>query len=308
MNILVTGGAGFIGSNIADLLLSHGHDIIVIDDLSSGKKENIASQAIFYHKKIGEDSVEEVFRKHRIDMIAHLAAQIDVRKSVADPVFDAQTNILDGIRLLQLCVKYGVKKIIYSSTGGAIYGEPEYIPADENHPVRPQAPYGVSKFGLEKYIEYFSDMYNLDYTVLRYANVYGPRQDPHGEAGVVAIFSGKLLRNEDCLIFGDGNQTRDFVFIEDVARANLSALEKGNGKTVNIGTGVETSVNQLYGMMAEITHSNKKPVYKQARPGEVQRIALTSEKAKEILGWEPRVDIKTGLMKTINFFKIKKNS
>jgi UDP-glucose 4-epimerase len=302
MNILVTGGAGFIGSHVVDAFINHGHNVFVVDDLSSGKMQNLHPNAKFYHLAIGDPDVEKIFKNHSIDMVAHLAAQIDVRKSVADPGYDAKINILDSIKILEYSVKYGVKKIIYSSTGGAIYGEAKYIPADENHPIRPLAPYGVSKYAFEKYVEYFKDMYGLDYTILRYANVYGPRQDPHGEAGVVAIFSNLLLEDKDCKIFGDGEQTRDYVFVGDVVRANLIALEKGSGEVMNIGTGFETSVNELYKKMSRLMGIDRPAIYEPARPGEVNRISLSYKHARKVFNWEPEVYLDEGLKQTIEFF------
>jgi UDP-glucose 4-epimerase len=303
MNILVTGGAGFIGSHVVDKLIGEGHRVTVIDDLSSGKRQNINPQAVFHHLAIGDPELEKVFSSGSFDVLYHLAAQIDVRKSVSDPVFDASINIIDSIRLLEYSVKYSVKKIIYSSTGGAIYGEPKYLPADEKHPVRPLAPYGISKYAFEKYIEYFSDLFGLDYTILRYSNVYGPRQDPHGEAGVVAIFSGLLLEGKPCSVFGDGSQTRDYVSVADIARANLMSLNKASREILNLGTGVETSVNQLHKKMCDILGIDREPAYKPARPGEVDRISLDVSLAEEVLGWKPEVELQQGLRETIEYFR-----
>jgi UDP-glucose 4-epimerase len=303
MNMVVTGGAGFIGSHVVDALVEKGHKVTVIDNLSSGKKENVNPDAQFYHLAIGDPKVEKIFQDNSFDMMFHLAAQIDVRKSVSDPVFDAGINILDSIKLLEYCVKYKVSKVIYSSTGGAIYGEPEYIPADEKHPVRPMAPYGISKYALEKYIEYFSDLYGLDYTILRYANVYGPRQDPHGEAGVVAIFSGLLLDGKQCKIFGTGEQTRDYAYVGDIVRANLLSIDKASGEILNLGTGVETSVNELHDKMCEILQIKREPVYEPSRPGEVDRISLDVKLAEKILDWTPKVNFYDGLKDTIDFFR-----
>ncbi len=306
MNILLTGGAGFIGSNVADAYIREGHQVTVIDDLSSGRVENLNPGAAFHRMSIGDDRVGEIVREGSFDVLNHHAAQIDVRKSVSDPVFDAQTNILHSIRLLNYCRDYGVKKVVYSSTGGAIYGEPQYNPADENHRVRPLAPYGISKHVVEHYIELYHDLYGQDYTILRYGNVYGPRQDPHGEAGVVAIFSGLLLSGKDCLIFGNGKQTRDYIHVDDVVRANLMALEKGSGEIMNIGTGIETSVNDLYDAMARIVGVERDPVYKPPRTGEVERIFLAVEKAKKVMGWEPTVSLEDGLRQTVGFFREKR--
>ncbi len=299
MKILVTGGAGFIGSNITDMLINEGHEVIIADNLSTGREKNINPSALFYNVDIRKPELEEIFKRHKIDAIYHLAAQIDVRKSVTDPVLDGDINILGGINLLMMIKKYEAGKLIYSSTGGAIYGEPAYIPADEKHPIRPLASYGVSKHALEHYIELYHDLYGLDYTILRYANVYGKRQDPLGEAGVIAIFLGKIKNGENPVIFGDGEQTRDFVHIEDVVEANKIALETGSGDIFNIGTGIETSVNTIYKNLKELLPHTKDADYREARPGEVERIALDITKAREILGWNPQNDLKTGLQKTI---------
>jgi len=302
MNILVTGGAGFIASNITDAYIKAGHDVVVVDNLSSGKRENLNSKAVFYEMDIADGRMEEVFAKHNFDVVNHHAAQIDVRKSVADPVADANTNILSGIKILNLCKKHNVKKIIYASTGGAIYGEPEYMPCDEKHRVRPMAPYGISKHCLEHYIEYFYDLFHLDYTILRYANVYGPRQDPHGEAGVVSIFIGILLDGKNPSIFGDGEQTRDYVYIDDIVNANIKAITNGSKKIINIGTGMETSVNELYKRLTNAMGLDIKPVYKEARTGEVYKIYLDNKYAKDALGWQPKVGLDEGLKKTSDYF------
>jgi UDP-glucose 4-epimerase len=303
MNMLVTGGAGFIGSHVVDALIAEGHDVTVIDNLSSGKKENLNPQAHFFHLDIGDPRVEKLFQDNSFDIMFHLAAQIDVRKSVTDPVYDATINILDSVKLLNYCRQYNVSRVIYSSTGGAIYGEPEYLPADEKHPVRPLAPYGISKYSLEKYIEYFSDLYGLEYVILRYANVYGPRQDPHGEAGVVAIFSGLLLEGKQCKIFGNGEQTRDYVYAGDIVRANILSINRASGEILNLGTGVETSVNQLHSKMCEIMGVSSQPAYQPARPGEVDRISLDIRLAEKVLGWKPEVSIHEGLKDTIEYFR-----
>lgn len=300
MNILVTGGAGFIGSNIVDKYLEAGHRVIVADNLSTGHRRNLNPEAIFYETDIRTPELEEIFRKHNIDIVNHLAAQIDIRKSLADPLNDASVNIIGGINLLNMAKKYEIKKLIYSSTGGAMYGEPVYLPADEQHPVRPFAAYGASKHALEHYIELYNDLYSLDYTVFRYANVFGPRQDPLGEAGVIAIFIGKMQEGETPLIFGDGNQTRDFVYIDDVVQANLIALEKGSSEIFNIGTGRETTVNEVYETIRELIPGAPEVKYEPARPGEIYRICLDSSKAKKMLGWEPKTDFREGMKITID--------
>lgn len=299
MQILVTGGAGFIGSNITDKLIELGHDVIILDDLSTGKKENINPKATFYNIDIRTAEIEKIFQNHKIDIVYHLAAQIDVRKSVSNPQLDSAINVLGGINLLTMMQRYKVRKIVYSSTGGAIYGEPQYIPADENHPIRPMAPYGVSKHCLEHYIEYFHDIYGIDYTIFRYANVYGQRQDPLGEAGVIAIFAGRMAKGQTAVIFGNGKQTRDFVYVGDVVAANVLALEKGSKKIYNIGTGKETSVNEIYACLKKLMNITNDAKYEPERPGEVFRIALDVSKAEKELGWTAQVSLEEGLIKTL---------
>ncbi|MCL5038029.1 MAG: NAD-dependent epimerase/dehydratase family protein [Chloroflexi bacterium] len=307
MRILVTGGAGFIGSHVVDSFLKEGHEVAVIDDLSTGKLANINPGAEFYEAGIGSPQAGDVFKEFKPDVVCHHAAQIDVRKSVSDPVHDARINILDAVRLLENCREYGVKKIIYASTGGAIYGEPEYIPCDENHPVRPLAGYGTSKFCFEQYIGLYNRLYGMEYTILRYANVYGPRQDPMGEAGVVAIFCGRLLSKKAPVIFGDGEQTRDYVYVGDIAGANLLALDRASGLTMNIGTGVQTSVNRIFSVLTGIMGVDTESVYEAVRPGEVMHIALDARLAGEKLGWKPAVALEDGLQKTLEFFRSRKS-
>ena len=303
MKILVTGGAGFIASNLVDAYIADGHQVAVIDNLVSGKRANLNPNADFYYMEIGDPRVEEIFRQFSPDIVNHHAAQIDVRKSVEDPVFDAQTNILDSIFLLNYSQRYGVKKFIFSSTGGALYGEPEYLPCDENHPIKPLAAYGLSKYCFENYLLLFNRLYNLPYVILRYANVYGPRQDPHGEAGVVAIFTGKLLKGETPMIFGQGEQSRDFVFVEDICRANRMAISAKENLIVNLGTGLEISVNTLLQKIQKIMGTDITPQYLPERPGEVSRIYLDSSKAKKLLSWEPSFTMEEGLTKTVEYFK-----
>ena len=225
MKILVTGGAGFIASQIADAFIDEGNDVFILDNLSTGFEKNVNPKATFIKKDIGDKSLSELFEKEKFDVVNHHAAQMDVRRSVADPAFDANTNILGTINLLQNCIKTGVKKFMFASTGGAVYGEQEYYPADEKHPTSPLSPYGISKLAVEKYLFFYNAQYKLNYTILRYANIYGPRQNPFGEAGVVAIFSTKLLKNEQPVINGSGKQTRDYVFVGDVVKANLITLK-----------------------------------------------------------------------------------
>ncbi|MCD4783602.1 MAG: NAD-dependent epimerase/dehydratase family protein [Candidatus Eremiobacteraeota bacterium] len=305
MNIVVTGAAGFIGSNVADAYIKAGHNVIIIDDLSSGNRENVNKKAEFHHLNINDPKVEDIFKNNKIDVVNHHAAQIDVRKSVADPVFDATSNVLGIIRLLEYCRKYDVPRFIFSSTAGAIYGEPEYIPADEKHPIRPLAPYGVSKFCGERYIQYYHDLFDQDYVILRYPNVYGPRQDPHGEAGVVAIFSGLLLEGKQPKIFGSGEATRDYLFVGEIVRANLIVLDKGTNKLMNLGTGIETSVNDLFGKMRDIIGADVEAIHMPDRPGEVQGISIDASFAKKTIGWQTKITLEEGLARTIDFFRDK---
>jgi len=303
MKILVTGGAGFIGSNVVDAHIEKGYDVVVVDDLSSGKKGNLNRKAKFYKLDICDRALEEVFKEERIDIVNHHAAQVDVRKSTADPVFDARINIEGSLNILENCRKYKIKKIIFASSGGVVYGECGKFPPNEDSSVSPISPYGVSKYAVECYLSTYAKIYGLKYTALRYGNVYGPRQDPYGEAGVVAIFSGKMLNNEEVNIFGDGKQVRDYVYVGDVVRANILCLENGDNEIFNIGTGKSTSVNRLFSVMKELTHYSKEAVNKPSRAGELIKSSLDVSKAKEKLGWKPEVDFRDGLKKTIEFFR-----
>ena len=303
-SVLLTGGAGFIGSHVAELLISEGFKLAVVDNLSTGKEENLHPCAAFYKADIKKvDDLAAVFDKERPSIVIHHAAQVSVRNSVDDPVADACINILGSLNLLQLCVKHGVKKVIFASTGGAIYGEQDYFPADEAHPLRPVSPYGVAKFSVEGYLHFYKTAYGLDYVALRYANVYGPRQDPHGEAGVVAIFTEQMLSNRQAVINGDGEQTRDFVFVEDVARANLKAIDDSVSGFFNIGTGEETSVNRLFALLKEYTGANIDKRHGPPKKGEQLRSVLSFDKAADVMGWRPRVSLKTGLKKTVEYFR-----
>ncbi|MGA6992343.1 MAG: NAD-dependent epimerase/dehydratase family protein [Candidatus Deferrimicrobiaceae bacterium] len=305
MKILVTGGAGFIGSNIADAYADAGHEVIVLDDLSSGKKENVPAAARFVLCDIGSDTATEAIRTFRPEVVNHHAAQINVRASVADPGFDAKVNILGTIRLLEACRQYGVRKFLFASSGGAGYGEQESFPADESHPLRPVSPYGAAKMSVELYLNFYRAQYGLDYTSLRYANVYGPRQDPHGEAGVVAIFCERLLKGQTAIVNGDGEQTRDYVYAGDVVRANVAALERGGGRAINIGTGIETSVNTLFRILRDSSGSTQEEIHGPVQPGEQRRSCLENLLALEELGWYPEVALEEGLARTLSFFREK---
>jgi UDP-glucose 4-epimerase len=302
VRILLTGGAGFIGSHVAERLVGHGHEVVVVDDLSTGKRENVPEGVSFVQEDI-RLGCEETFRRFLPEVLCHQAAQMDVRRSVREPDFDASVNVLGTIRLLQNCVEYGVGRVIFASTGGAVYGRQERFPAPEDHPQYPVSPYGVSKLAGERYLHYYGAQYGISYAALRYANVYGPRQDPHGEAGVVAIFSGNLAAKRRSRINGTGEQTRDYVYVGDVARANLLALddEVPNG-AYNVGTGVETSVNELYGLLQETSGKDLPPEYGPAKPGEQARSSVDPTKSQELLNWRPEVDLEAGLKETLRFF------
>ena len=302
MRVMLTGGAGFIGSHVAEHLLGHGHEVAIVDNLSSGKHENVPKGTEFYEADI-RSGCTEVFQEFQPQALCHQAAQMDVRRSVREPDFDADVNVLGMVRLLQNCVRYGVRKVIFASTGGAVYGEQVEFPASEHHPQYPVSPYGVSKLAGERYLHFYSVQYGISYAALRYANVYGPRQDPHGEAGVVAIFSGNLVAGRTSTINGSGEQTRDYVYVGDVARANVSALESEfpNG-AYNIGTGIETSVNELYDLMCRLSRRNLPPERRPQPPGEQARSSVDPSRAAKLLNWRPEVDLSTGLKETLRSF------
>ncbi len=303
MKILITGGAGFIGSNIADRYLELGHQVVILDNLSTGKKNNIHPEAKFYEFDICDPKIKFVFEIERPDIVNHHAAQIDVRQSVSDPENDARINILGTINLLQHCANYNVKKVVFASTGGAIYGEQDYFPADENHPTRPLSPYGITKLTCEKYLYFYQQSHGLNYTVLRYANVYGPRQNPHGEAGVVAIFCKKMLDNSQPVINGKGTQTRDYVYVGDVVKASELALAGGDNQIYNIGTGIETDVNTIFQKIANFMDASIKEIHGPGQPGEQMRSVLDYSLINKALAWKPTVDLDSGLEKTVDFFR-----
>jgi len=303
MKILVTGGAGFIGSNLADALIADGHQVSIIDNLSTGKLRNVPAAAEFHQIDISSPVVDKVMERGKFDVIFHLAAQMDVRKSVENPRNDAEINILGGINLLQSAVGHSVKKLVFSSTGGAIYGEQTEFPASEEHAANPVSPYGVSKLAFEKYLYFFNFQHGLPYVNLRYANVYGPRQNPEGEAGVVAIFCMKLLKGEKAVVNGDGLQTRDFVFVNDVVRANLLSLKFDSSMTFNVGTGIETDVNTIFDKIKRSCGSTQPRINGPAKPGEQKRSSITHDKIRKFLGWSPSVDLDAGIAKTVDYFK-----
>lgn len=300
MRILVTGGAGFIGSNVADRFVADGHEVAVLDNLSSGFREFVPARARFYEADVTDAAaLERCFAEFRPEVVDHHAAQIDVRKSVTDPVFDASVNILGGLRLLEACTRHKVRKFVYASTGGALYGEGRQLPATEEHPVNPEAPYGVSKHTLEHYLYLWKLLHGLDYTVLRYPNVYGPRQNPHGEAGVNAIFIGLMLEGKRPRIFGTGEQVRDYLYVADVVEGNVMALEGASGEMLNLGTGVGTSVLDIVRGLNAILGTRIEPLFEEARAGEIQRIYLDASRAKHVLGWTPRTSFAEGLALTV---------
>ena len=303
MRVLVTGGAGFIGSHIVDALVDGGHRVSVLDNLSTGRVENINPATTFYEMDVRDEAVSRIFSEERPEAVVHMAAQVSVRESVADPVHDASVNVMGSINLLQSCIKYGVGRFVFASSGGAVYGEQETFPATEAHPTRPLSPYGAAKLAVEHYLHYYHKEHSLDYTALRYANVYGPRQDPHGEAGVVAIFTGKMLDGETPTVNGDGLQTRDYVYVGDVVKANLLALSKDYVGCLNVGTGVEATVNQLYGFIkAEAGYKGDK-VHGPAKAGEQFRSVVDCALIKKSFGWSPEVSLPEGLKETVNYFR-----
>lgn len=302
---LVTGGAGFIGSHVVDALLSNGYNVVVLDNLSTGKKENLYNKNVmFVEGDIKNKAVlENIFSVNTPHLVFHLAAQISVARSVREPALDCEDNILGTIFLLEAAVKYKCEKFIFTSSGGVMYGEnPLTFPTSENEKQMPSSPYGISKMASEKYIEFFQREYKLPYTILRYANVYGPRQNPHGEAGVVAIFMEKMLKKEPITINGDGKYIRDYVFVEDIAKANILSIEKGENDFFNISTGIGTDVNELFNKLKKITDYEKTPAYGSHRPGDLRKSILDYNKAKEILGWEPKNTLEKGLLQTYDFF------
>ena len=303
MKILVTGGAGFIGSHIADACLKAGYRTHIIDNLSTGSIANVPKEAIFHQLDIRNEAVERLWKQEKFNILIHAAAQMNVRKSVEDPFLDADINILGSLNLLEAGRKNGLQQVVFSSTGGAIYGEPQYTPQDESHPVNPVSPYGITKRSLEHYLHYYTTEYGLLTVSLRYSNVYGPRQNSEGEAGVVAIFCEKLLKGETCIINGDGKQTRDYIYVDDVVKANMKALGAKTSDIYNVGTGVETDVNQLYRYLKELTDSDAEPEHAEEKPGEQQRSVVDASRLASTFKWEQEYDLNKGLEKTVTWFK-----
>ncbi len=304
MKIVVTGGAGFIASHIVDRYVQLGHQVAIIDNLSTGRRENVNPQAAFYEVDITDAAaVAEVMAAEKPELINHHAAQMSVRRSGQEPAFDAATNILGGINVMEAVLAVGTSKIIYASSGGTVYGELEYIPADESHPIRPASHYGVSKHTVEHYLELYNQAQGLVYTILRYANVYGPRQNPHGEAGVVAIFGNQMLHGEQSTIFGDGSDTRDYVFIDDIVDANSRVLDHGDNEIFNLGTGQQITVRETFAAISAATGFTGQPHYSESRVGDIAHNALDAAKARQVLGWEPTVDFEQGIQRTIEYLR-----
>ena len=300
---LVTGGAGFIGSNMVDRLLQLEYEVVVIDNLSTGKIKNLDSAAVFHHTDITQPAINEIFQQEQPDIVFHMAAQTSVTQSTKDPIKDANANILGTLRVIEASRRVGVEKIVYSCTGGALYGEPETIPCVEETPLVPESPYGMSKCIGEQYLDFYYRLYRLNFTSLRYGNVYGPRQDPHGEAGVVSIFTQAMLEGKQPQIFGDGTQERDFVAVSDVVDANVFAIHRGDGKSMNIGSGETTTINRIFELLQDITGYKWDPLRAPSRVGEVYRISLDSSRAYQELGWLPKIELEEGLKITVDYFK-----
>jgi UDP-glucose 4-epimerase len=306
--VLVSGGAGFIGSHVADALVAAGCTVHVIDNLSGGVRDNLHPEVVFHEMDIRDAAVRDLFAEHRFAALCHLAAQMDVRRSVADPAYDADVNVLGLLNLLEAGRAAGLQRVAFASTGGAIYGDPDPAvngggPQPEHHPTRPLSPYGITKLVSEHYLRFYEATHGLSYAALRFGNVYGPRQNPHGEAGVVAIFTQRLLRGEPVRINGPGTQTRDYVFVADVVRAFVAALARTESGIFNVGTGVETDVNALFHHINRFTGAGADEVHGPAMPGEQQRSVLDVSHARAVLGWAPEVDVEEGLRRTVAWFQ-----
>jgi len=303
LKVLVTGGAGFIGSHVADRLVADGHDVVILDDLSAGHVEHLQPNARFYQMDVHSPWIDELFRIERPDAVVHQAAQASVRRSVEDPVFDAGVNVLGTAALLQASVQHGVRRFLFASTGGALYGDADVTPTPEDYPTLPVSPYGASKLAAEVYLRTFHAMNGLSYAALRYANVYGPRQDPHGEAGVVAIFTRRLLSGEKARINGDGKQTRDFVYVGDVAEANSRALVSDAVGSFNVGTGIETDIATIFQLLKRLTSSSQPEEHGPPLPGEQRRSVVDARKIEKSLGWKPKTSLQAGLDATVQYFR-----
>ena len=303
MNILVTGGAGFIGSHIVDAYLSAGHSVVAVDNLSTGSTSNVNAAATFIQGDIESMDLHSLFQKYRFDLVNHQAARGNPRESVRDPVAFFETNVRGGLNVLEAARANGTRKVIYSSSGGCVYGQLKRVPADEDHPLQPIDPYGASKECFETYVRAYATQYGLTYTILRYANIYGPRQNPYGEVGVVGIFAARMLAGNPVTINGDGNTSRDYVYIEDCVQANVRAIDAGDNETLNIGTGVGTSVNGIFDLLSNLTGYEAAAVHGPAQAGEVPRNELGASRAREVLGWTPSVPLAVGLERTVAHLK-----
>jgi len=303
VRILVTGGAGFIASHVSDSLLALGHHVAIVDNLATGKRENLPPAATFYEVDTRDQALHDVFRAETPEVVVHHAAHIEVARSVREPAYDASVNILGSLNLLECCRAYGVRKVIYAGTAGALFGEPSYLPVGEDHPIDPLSPYGVSKHTVEHYLFTYRVNHGIDYVVLRYPNVYGPRQDPHGEAGVVAIFSLQMLAGKQPVIFGDGTKTRDYCNVADIAAANVLALNTPVSGVYNLGRGIEVSDLEVFEAVRIAVGSEVVPAFAPVRPGEVQRIALDASKAERELGWSWKVDFVEGVSGAVEFYR-----
>lgn len=301
MKVLVTGGAGFIGSHIVDQLILEGHQVVILDNLVSGRKDQLHPKAIFYQMDVTDSGVRGVFQQERPDAVIHQAAQIHVPTSIEQPIYDANVNIIGAINLLESGKEFGVKKMVYASSA-AVYGEPKYLPIDEQHPISPISGYGISKHTVEHYLEVYYHLYGLEYTVFRYANVYGIRQDPRGEGGVVSIFTDKVMTNQPLTVFGDGEHSRDYIYVEDVAKANVLALTRGSGEIFNIGTGVQTTLNELILAFKQASEKNLAVEYGQERPGDIKDSYFDVSKAENFLGWKAEVALLDGLTRTYQYY------
>jgi UDP-glucose 4-epimerase len=301
LKILVTGGAGFVGSHIADHLIAQGDQVVIVDNISTGKEEHIHPSARFYRVDITDDKLFEVFKKEKPEVVIHQAAQVLVPKSVENPIFDAKVNILGTLNLLEASRQYGVRKIVYASSA-AVYGDPQYLPIDEKHPVQPLSGYGISKHTPEHYLAAYHDLYGLEFTALRYANIYGIRQEPHGEGGVISILINQILEDRTFTIFGDGEQTRDYIYVEDVVKANLAAIHGGNGSILNIGTGVSTSLNDLINLFEMVINKKVKKEYGDHRSGDIKHSYFNPNKAKLELSWNAKISLEDGLRRTYEYY------
>lgn len=301
MKVIVTGGAGFIGSHIVDNVIKQGHKVVVVDNLSTGCIDNVHPQAKFYLKDITDQEIIGIFKLEKADIVFHQAAQVDIQISLKQPYLDAKTNVLGTINILEACIKSGVKKIIYASSAAA-FGEPVYLGINEQHPINPISYYGISKHTPEHYLKVYWQQYGLKFTALRYANVYGMRQDPKGEGGVVSIFVDKILACQNPTIFGDGSQTRDFIYVKDIVAANLAAINRGDGYILNIGTGTQVSINSLFQIIKKISNTRVNVEYAPERPGDIRHSYFDNNRSKEILKWEPKYSLEEGLKETIEYY------